>query len=281
MILIADSGSTKTLWVLIKDNKVVFKKLTTGLNPNYTEIKQIEQTIKEILTACKLKLQIKKVFFYGSGCSAALNRKIISIAFKRLLPKAIIKIETDVLGAARAMDNGTTYIACILGTGSNACLYNGKKISYKIQSYGYLFGDYGSGANLGKNLLQKYFDNTLSKKLKEAIFKGNVSNINNFIASFYKNEMPNKFLASFAYFFSNKLFKAELQEIKLHSLSNFFEKQVSMIPNSKNYILNFSGSIAWYFKEEISEIAKSYGYKPGSFYQSPMDGLIKFHCKKN
>ncbi|MBC7864845.1 MAG: ATPase, partial [Bacteroidia bacterium] len=196
MILVADSGSSKTLWVLRHNGMDIFMKVTAGLNPNFTPEYAIEKTIRSFVTESRLKNKISKVFFYGSGCGRKKGKEEIEGILKTVLPAAKIKVESDLVGAAHGLSMGKPSVSCILGTGSNACLYNGKKIVQAIPSYGFIFGDYGSGAHLGKLLLQDYFDNKLPKGIKTKLEKTADFSAEKCIENIYRKPSPNRFLAS-------------------------------------------------------------------------------------
>ncbi|RME16596.1 MAG: hypothetical protein D6799_04750, partial [Bacteroidetes bacterium] len=221
--LIADSGSTKTEWALITKQSVLLRFETSGINPYFLNEKQIEQLLhKEVLPYLQKYLNlIQAVYFYGAGCSNKENNLQLKRAIRNTFDIEEIHIWHDLLGAARATCKREKGIVGILGTGSNACVYGGWSILKAAVSYGYLFGDYGSGANIGKMFVQAYCDNTLPKELKASFEKAGYNNEK--ILSIYKHPMPSRFLASLFPFIYQYKEHAFVKEIITTSLRKYFE----------------------------------------------------------
>jgi glucosamine kinase len=278
LTLIADSGSTKTDWVLIDRENIVSNVKTIGFNPYFQTRDQISN---EIMLNLKPALdkhiqQIDHIFYYGAGCSNDVNCKIVLDGISKAFESKQININHDLLAAARALCGKEPGIACILGTGSNSCLYDGKNVIENIPSVGYLFGDDGSGAHIGKTFIQAYFDNTLSKKLKDA-FEAAGYHREEILDNCYKKGMPSKYLASVSKFVATQIKDPSVRKMVKNCFKGFFAKQVSKYTNSREYKVHSVGSIGSNYKDILAEVVNEEGYKLGKVIQSPIDGLIEYH----
>lgn len=278
LYLIADSGSTKTDWVIINSNEVVAEFKTIGFNPYF---QTTEQIYDEIILNLKpfisgyLK-EITQLHYYGAGCSNEINCKIVSEGISNALGIKNIHVNHDLLAAARALCGSKPGIACILGTGSNSCLYNGTQVSENVPSYGYMFGDEGSGAQMGKTLIQAYFYNELKPKLKSALETKGIHR-EEILDNVYKKGMPSKYLASFSKFISENIKDDSMKKIVKDSFTAFFKRQISEYTDSRKYVVNSVGSIGYYYQTILAEVANEEGYKLGKVIKSPIEGLIEFH----
>jgi glucosamine kinase len=280
MILIADSGSTKTTWAIVNEGKEVLRMETAGLNPNFYHRDFLDETISSFAKKIKYSAKITSVSFYGSGCGSAKPRQIIQKTLKRYFPSAKkITVGSDLLGAARALCGEQRGVACILGTGSNACLYDGKVITAKAISYGWMFGDYGSGAHLGKLLIQDYCDDVLPSLIKKKLEKDAGVSHDMLIGNLYRSEFPNRFLASFSIFIEKNKKHAYCAQLIESSFSAFLEKQLGNLRNAKKHPLHFAGSVASAFQPELLALLKKKGFKAGRILKSPIEGLINFHTR--
>jgi N-acetylglucosamine kinase-like BadF-type ATPase len=277
-ILIADSGSTKTDWVLLEGDKIIAKYQTIGFNPYFQNSEDIHVEIKsKLMPILSNKINtITKIAYYGAGCST--NDKIDVVKQGLLLAFGTIlsEVNHDLLAAARALCGKEKGIACILGTGSNSCLFDGNTITENVPSVGYLFGDHGSGAAIGKTFVQDYFDEKLPIHLKIAFEKAGYSR-EIILENVYKKPMPSKYLAgivSFLVSFNDDIY---IRALIKNCFSIFFEAQVSKYTNAKNLYINSVGSIAYYYKDILAEVCKEKGFLIGNIIKSPMDGLIKYH----
>lgn len=275
--LIADSGSTKTEWALITKQNVLLRFETSGINPYFLNQKQIEQLLhKEALPYLQKYLNlIQAIYFYGAGCSNKENNLQLKHAIKNILNIEEIHIWHDLLGAARATCKKEKGIVGILGTGSNACVYGGLSILKTAPSYGYLFGDYGSGANIGKIFVQAYCDNTLPKELKIE-FEKNGYSPEKILQGVYKNPMPSKFLASVFPFVIKHKHNELIKNIIQNSLTKYFEIQVLPLIEEK-YPMHLVGSVADILREELMQTASHYHLEIQSIVKKPIEGLIEYH----
>jgi N-acetylglucosamine kinase-like BadF-type ATPase len=277
MILIIDSGSFKADWVFLTHTFSKHIK-TEGLNPYFIDSKTVSEKLEAITEVKENKKDIKRIFFYGAGCSTNDNKAIIYRLFQKIYPAAMIQVDTDLTGAAKALFNREKGIACILGTGSNCCLYDGEKITEQTPSLGYILGDEGSGAYMGKKLLRKYLYNQLPKYLGSRLEQEYQLNREKILKSIYQDHFPNRYLASFSEFIHTYKQEKAISVIINQSIEDFFTSHVMKL--SKNFKkVRFAGSIAWFFKEDITSIAEKYKLDLDKVIQSPAKDLKKFHEK--
>ncbi|MFN5183492.1 MAG: ATPase [Bacteroidota bacterium] len=280
MILIADSGSSKTDWVLLDKKQEHGRFSSLGLNPNFSSDEVIFQEIEKTFNNSAFSIKVSEIYFYGSGCGNPQNLERVKICLSKIFVNAkVIEVYSDIFGSARALCGNSPGLACILGTGSNSCLYNGEKVIYQSPSYGFIFGDEGSGADIGKRTLQNYFDNTFSCETNEAFSSWINLSHTEIINKIYRQPNANRFIASIAMFHSENLENSEIKILRTESFSAFFEKQIAKIPQAQSYKLSFTGSVSSVFSEEIKTIAQSKKFQVENIFQSPMQGLINFHSK--
>lgn len=280
-ILLADSGSTKTDWVVIDNGKVVADYKTIGFNPYFQTTEQIyDELILNLKPFISEHLSsVEKLYYYGAGCSNEINCKIVGDGIKAALDLQEVKIGHDLLAAARALCGSDSGIACILGTGSNSCLYNGVDVAENVPSYGYMFGDDGSGAHIGKTLVQAYFNDELPVKIKTA-FEAKGYHREEILDNVYKKGMPSRYLASINSFVSDNIKEPYMKKLVKQCFVDFFHKQIEKYTDSRKYTVHSVGSIGYYYKTILAEVANEEGYKLGKVIKSPIEGLIEFHNKK-
>ncbi|MBS1591365.1 MAG: N-acetylglucosamine kinase [Bacteroidetes bacterium] len=277
MKLIADSGATKCEWCLLYNGKKK-KVITQGISPYFlTTVQIVELLQKELLPKLNKDILIKEVHFYGTGLNNNNNKKILNLALKKIFTKAIISLNTDLLAAARALCGKEKGIACILGTGSNSCFYNGKKIISNSPGIGYVLGDEGSGAYLGKKIIQYYLYNTFDDELKNSFEKMFNTNPIEILEKVYKQPLANRYLASFAIFLAENRGHYMIENIIEDGLNDFFFTHLCKYRESWLMPINFIGSVAFGFKDILKELCHSYEFELGTILKKPMDGLIKYH----
>lgn len=277
-VLIADSGASKTEWCLLTNNK---KKtiVTQGMSPYFLSQAQLTEIIQEkILPVAKNNLP-EKIFFYGTGCSNPHNVKIVKDAFKSVFKKAQVNVDHDLMGAAKALCGHEKGVACILGTGSNSCYYNGKKIIKNSPGLGYVLGDEGSGAYLGKKIIQHFLYNTFDEDLMDRFNAKYKTNSTEILDAVYKQPLPNKYLANFTHFLSENRGHFMIENIIEDSFNEFFFNHIYKYRESWTLPINFIGSIAYVFKDVLKEMCHTYELQLGKVLKRPMDGLIKFHAQ--
>jgi len=278
VILIADSGSTKCSWKVIPETSGMNVVNTKGINPFFRTTESIYRELHEDLLPFTQE-QVDHIFFYGSGIINEEKAEIIRIALHHLYPAAKIELFSDVLAASRSIFGSSKGIACILGTGSNACLYDGKKVTAGISPLGFILGDEGSGAVLGKKLLGDYFKEVMPKAVRSKFERKYHLTRDEALQRVYKTERPNHFLASFAPFLSEEITEDYCHHLVKTSLIEFFERNVTKIPDYKSFCIGFIGSVAYYFSGIVREVCDIYQMNCISILQEPMDGLVKYHLK--
>jgi glucosamine kinase len=274
--LIADSGSTKAEWCLL-DGKKKKLFLTQGLSPYFLSSEQIEYIIEHELKTKMKNAEPEEIYFYGTGCSSPENVKLVKKAIQRAFPDAIVAVDHDLMGAAKALCGNDKGVACILGTGSNSCYYNGKKIVKNSPGLGYVLGDEGSGAYLGKKVIQYFLYNTFDADLMDRFnAKFNTNNIE-ILDAVYKKPLPNRYLASYAVFLAENRGHYMIENIIEDGFNDFFFHHIYKYRESWTLPVNFVGSIAYGFKDVLKEMCSAYELQLGKVIKKPMDGLIKFH----
>jgi len=274
--LIADSGATKCEWCLIIDGK---KKtiLTQGISPYFLDEAQIVTILNKSLIPKLKEVIIEEVFFYGTGLSNANNALVVKKVLKTLFKKAKIIIETDLTAAARALCGKKKGIACILGTGSNSCYYDGKKIQKNSPGIGYILGDEGSGAYLGKKVIQHFLYNTFDEEIMARFEKRFMTTPIEILEKVYKQPLANRYLASFAIFLAENRGHYMIENIIEDGLNDFFFTHIYKYKESWTYPINFIGSIAFGFKDVLQDLCKTYELELGRVFKTPMKGLIEYH----
>ncbi|MER3464313.1 MAG: N-acetylglucosamine kinase [Chitinophagaceae bacterium] len=274
--LIADSGATKAEWTLINNSK---KKtlFTQGISPYFLNTHQIAELTQTEL-ASKLKGQhVTQIHYYGTGCANPENAKSIKKALQRVFPSAHVNVNTDLMAAARAGCGNEKGIACILGTGSNSCYYNGKTIVKNSPGLGYVLGDEGSGAYLGKKVLQYYLYNTFDEDLRSRFDARFITNTVEILDNVYKKPLPNRYLASFTMFLAENRGHYMVENIIEDGLNDFFFQHLNKYNEVWKYPVHFIGSVAHGFKDVIKELCQAYEFELGTILKNPMQGLIKYH----
>lgn len=283
MILLADSGSTKTSWALLNKHARVASCSTQGYSPSHQSAETMEQLMRmelspEILKAGENKAL--KIYYYGTGCSTEAKKNAVKKAIQNIFKTPDVKVEHDLLAAAIALCGDKPGIACILGTGSNSCYYNGEEIIENVPSLAYMFGDHGSGFYIGKRLLQDYFDDKIPAKLKEFLSKKPEFEREYILEQVYKKPMPQRFVASYTKTVSAYLQEDYMREMVKDCFRDFFVMQVEKYSNHKELPVSFVGSIAFHFKELLLETLAERDLQAGIFLKEPMEGLIEYHLKE-
>lgn len=274
--LIADSGSTKTEWCLI-DGKTRKTFITQGLSPYFLSAEQVEYIIENELKSKLKKIAPDEVFFYGTGCSNPANVKLVKKAIEKVFNGVHVSVDHDLTGAARALCGWEKGIACILGTGSNSCYFNGKKIIKNSPGLGYVLGDEGSGAYLGKKVVQYFLYNTFDADLMDRFMAKFNTNRDEILTAVYKKPLPNRYLASYAVFLSENRGHYMIENIIEDGFNDFFFNHIYKYRESWTLPIHFTGSVAFGFKDVLKEMCASYELQLGRVIKKPMEGLIKFH----
>lgn len=276
MILIADSGSTKTDWRLI-GAAGISQCQTTGINPYFQSSGDISQLLRQELSP-KLDLSgVTAVHFYGAGCAAPEKADTVRMALQEELEKAEIHVGTDMLGAVKALCGNEPGIACILGTGSNSCYYDGTAIMENVPSYGYLFGDHGSGANIGKRLVQAWVDGKLPPELKKRFEERSGNAREQILENVYRKPFPNRFLAAYSKFVFQHLSHPFMVALVKESFHAFFSTQVEKYAAHKNVPVHAVGSVAFFYHAILKSVAEEKGITMGRILETPIAALTLYH----
>ena len=274
--IIADSGSTKCQWTIIlgKEKKTIS---TAGMNPYFLSINEMAAMIQKAFQKKIALGSIDAIYFYGTGLGNPNNVSAIKKALKQVFTNASLDIQTDLVAVARATCQHKKGVACILGTGSNTGFYNGNKIVKNSPGLGYVLGDEGSGAYLGKKVLQYYLYKTFDEEIMHAFENKYAIQKDQILEAIYKQPLPNKFMASFALFLSEHRGHYMIENIIEDGLNDFFFTHLNKLHESWLHPIHFSGSVAYAFKDTIKQLAAAYELEIGKIIKSPMEGLIAFH----
>ncbi len=279
MLLIADSGSTKTEWRLVnEEGNQITSVITEGLNPYFLSKEKITLTIEEkILPVVR---EVEKVFFYGAGCGLPVKANLVKEALDNTVSARFpSEVSGDIIGAARSLLQDDRGIACILGTGANSCIYDGHEITSIMPSLGYMFSDWGSGTVMSKDMISLLLQEKLPSTMLEdfnATYKLGRPEILDHI---YNKPLPNRFLASFTPFLLKYAEVPECSAIILSNFTKFFFYYVMQYPTQKKVTkVSFTGSIAYRFRPYLLKVADELGIEIENIVQHPMDGLVKYHC---
>lgn len=283
--LIVDSGSTKTSWcfAFLPDTKSAdgARTVTTeGLNPAVMSAEEVKEKIAKALNHCLQSLSIsaadvENVFFYGAGCIAG-RAGVVSESISSILVDAKIYVADDLLGAARALCGHKSGIACILGTGSNSCLYDGENIVAHTPALGYVLGDEGSGAVLGRKFLNAVLKQTLPENIRKRFLQESGLDMAEVINQVYRSPAPNRFLASMSKYIHGYLDEKEVRDIVVDNFEDFIRNNI-LAYGDEFRTINVVGSIAYHYKEQLTEAASRNGFQIGKIIKSPIEGLIEYH----
>lgn len=279
MILIADSGSTKTDWCVCNGTDKQCIVNTQGINPYHQSIDDIKTIIcTEFIPqiANISKESITEIYYYGAGCATEIKCNIIKDILAEHFTNARINVASDLLGAARALCKNSEGIACVIGTGSNSCLYDGKNIADNIPSLGYILGDEGSSVALGRRLLSDCFKRQLPANVANEFMAEYDLTMESVLENIYKKPLANRYMAQFTPFIAKHREIPQVHNILISCFTDFFKRNV--IAYHKPWLpVHFVGSVATVFSEELIETANSLGMKAGQFIQNPIDGIVSYH----
>ncbi|RIH64931.1 ATPase [Mariniphaga sediminis] len=275
MIAIADSGSSKTDWLFIEKEQETSIK-TPGINPFFQNTEEILENQMNLI-AYHLKNKTQKVFFYGAGCIKGKSDSVVAKALRKIFSHADIFVEDDMQGAARALLGKKEGIACILGTGANSCYYDGTKILDKVPPLGFILGDEGSGAHIGRLFLNDYFKRALPEDLKAKANKELSLDMPEVLAAVYRKEYPSRYLAGFSTFLGNHKNLSYTQNLIKRSFTEFFSRNIERYENYKNREVSFVGSIAFHYASILKEVAVNRKITIGKIIEKPIAGLKQYH----
>ncbi|MCY7310837.1 MAG: N-acetylglucosamine kinase [Chitinophagaceae bacterium] len=275
-ILIADSGATKAEWCLLTNGR---KKtiITQGISPYFLNTGQITELLLKELKPKLKNVEVDEVYYYGTGCANPVNAKSVKKAVSKVFEGARVNVNHDLMGAARALCGEKKGVACILGTGSNSCYYDGKKIVKNSPGLGYVLGDEGSGAYLGKKVIQYYLYGTFDDELRGRFDLTYTTNTAEILENVYKKPLPNRYLASYARFLADNRGHYMIENIIEDGLNDFFFTHLCKYRETWTLPIHFAGSVAFGFKDVLQQLCNSYEFELGKIMKNPMEGLVEYH----
>jgi glucosamine kinase len=274
--LIADSGATKAEWCLLHNGKkkIIF---TQGISPYFLSTEQIITLLQNELAPKLKNFEVEEVYYYGTGCANPLNARSVKTAVSRVFAGAKVEVTHDLMAAARALCGRSRGVACILGTGSNSCYYNGSKIVKNSPGLGYVLGDEGSGAYLGKKVIQYYLYGTFDDELRGRFDLTYTTNSTEILENVYKKPLPNRYLAGFTQFLAENRGHYMIENIIEDGLNDFFFNHLCKYREIWKLPVNFAGSVAFGFKDVLQHLCNSYEFELGTVIKNPMEGLVAYH----
>ena len=273
MRLIIDAGSTKMGWILMDGPEAKAHFVTKGFNPNYSPAQYLVETCH----GASLPNEIQSIYYYGTGCGNEQNCQIIKEVFQARFPHAEIHVTHDLMAACHAVLGHEKGIACILGTGSNSCLYDGKDIIEKAVSLGYLVGDEGSGKHIGSEVVRAYFYGFMPEDLRQKFEETYHLELKDFIDKVYHQPQPSRYLATFAKFAGEHQSNPFMKELVKGCFNAFIEAFVMRYSECKSLKISFVGSVASHFQVILNEVLTEYGLVLGEVMPSPAEGLIRYY----
>jgi glucosamine kinase len=277
MILVADSGTTKTEWCIITDLETTEIVVTSGINPFYQDAENIASILQKEFIPSK---KFDAIYFYGAGCINQEKQEIVKRALLQVFGTTNIYVGSDLLAAAHSLCQKEPGIVCILGTGSNSCYYNGSEIIVNVSPLGFILGDEGSGAVLGKKLIGDILKKQLPQSLIDDFFKTYPTTAAEILENVYKKPFPSRYLANYTKFLSRNIRYPEIENIVLFSFREFVTRNLLLYPEIERTQIHFTGSIAFYFKVQLRKVIEEQHLILGNIERAPMNGLTKYYNSK-
>lgn len=275
--LIADSGATKAEWCLLQDGKIktIF---TQGISPYFLNTGQIAELLKKELLPKLKKYRVDEIYYYGTGCVSTVNARSVKKAIQQVFSKTKkVEVTHDLMAAARALCGREKGVVANLGTGSFCCYYDGKKIVRQIPGIGYVLGDEGSGAYLGRKVIQYYLYETFDDDLRARFSAKYITNRAEILENVYKKPLPNRYLASFTMFLTENRGHYMIENIVSDGLNDFFFVHLCRFKESKTLPVHFAGGVAFGFQDVLQDLCGTYGMQLGKVLKNPMPGLVEYH----
>ena len=276
MIIIADSGSTKTDWIIVDQEKQIAFK-TKGVNPLFIKEQDFINELESSFPTNINSSEVKEVYFYAPSCNSTERAAILERPLKSIFTSAKIEVNSDLLAAARSLFKHQKGLACILGTGSNSGYYKDNTLTYKTNSLGYILGDEGSGAHLGLQLIKAYLNQQLDKKLEAAFYQEYKLDLNQIINKVYKEAYPNRFLASFSPFIKKHIQNEIIYKMVEQSFSDFIDLHILPYQKDEKIAVGFVGSVAFHFRDILEKLAKNKAFVITQISPSPIENLVQYH----
>ncbi|HEX8376764.1 MAG TPA: N-acetylglucosamine kinase [Pedobacter sp.] len=281
MILVADSGSSKADWIIIKSDTERIAFSTKGINPFFVNEKEICKLLSGYDEIQQYNSKIKEVHFFGAGCSSPDKREIVSNGLSKVFSKAFINVEDDVLGAVYATCGNSKGFTCVLGTGSNIAYFDGEEAHYGVHGIGYILGDEGSGAYFGKKIIAAYLYGQMKGALKKEFETRYKIDKETVILNVYQKSSPNIYLASFSRFMYKRRNDKLIQSILFDGFEEFAKTHILRQANYQAYSCHFVGSISYFFQDVVSQVCDKHHIKLGKVVASPINGLTEYILTKN
>lgn len=280
MKLIVDSGSTKATWALVSETGEIIKRTTTeGINPQFMNCQTTSNTIEGAAKSMPSDSTIKQIWFYGAGCIDEKSNLMLCQRLKSVFETSQIDINSDMLGAARALFGSGNGIACILGTGSNSALYDGDAMKYNTYAGGFILGDEGSGAVLGKHLISDWVKRCMPEHIYNILSGEYNLTYSEVVDKVYRQPYPNRYLASFAKFVGAHIGEEYMQQLVSEEFSLFFRRNISHYP--PHLPIGFIGSVAYYFAPQLQDAARQFGRTIIDIQKEPIESLAMYHTHNN
>lgn len=279
MYLVCDSGSTKADWLLYNGKDVDGPFHSIGFNPYFHTSDFVYSTLINNSELVAFSEVVDEVFFFGAGCSDEVKKETIAAGLRKFFPNAKVIVDHDLLASAYATCRSEAGIACIIGTGSNSCWFDGKKVHEKNYGLGYILGDEGSGSYFGKKLTTHFLYNLMPAEIHQDFLETYALNKNSIVDHVYKQPNPNVWLASFATFLSKHRSNEYIQKVIRTGLNEFLDLYVCNYPDYKNKMVHFVGSIAFYFEIELKEEANKKDITVGRIIKQPIQGLMDYYIE--
>lgn len=275
MQLIADSGSTKVSWRAIKDDGSVVEIETSGINPVFMEDADIQKILADSLVPV-IGDKVDNIWFYGAGVVGGEPSAKLERCFQKVFPGSSCEAVSDVMAAARALCGHKPGIACILGTGSNSCFYDGEQITSNVKAGGFILGDEASGAYLGKRFISDFIKGLLPDAIEKEFVKRYGLDYLAIVQKVYREPLPSRFLASFSPFINEFRNHPHIANLLKNSFDEFLSRNIIHY-DYKKYPVNFVGSIAYYYKDILEKAVAAKGMRMGTVLKGPIDGLVEYH----
>ncbi|MDF3078696.1 MAG: N-acetylglucosamine kinase [Sphingobacteriaceae bacterium] len=280
MILVADSGSSKTDWILSLPGAKRLAFRTPGINPYFLSEKDIVKIFHQVAEIQPYADKVKEIYFFGAGCSSPDKHEVVSNGLSAFFKKAFVSVDNDMIGCAYATCGEYKGLTCILGTGSNIAFFDGKDIYQSNHGLGFILGDEGSGTYLGKKLLTDYLYGRMPDNLKKLFIKSHKVDKETVIQHVYMMPSANLYLASFARFLSEQRGNKYIDGLLYQSFDDFIKTCVLTYPKHQEFACHFVGSIAFHFKDILSQACKDNGVQVGKILKHPIDELFQFILKR-
>jgi len=282
MIAIADSGSTKTSWIFIDNSGKSYSYKTDGFNPYYqTRENMVNNLQNQLIAYLEFTDVVDSIYFYGAGCEQPAKTEQVALALRQAFPESQIHVAHDLLAAAKAVLGDKEGIACIAGTGSNSCYYDGTNVIENVNSLGLFLGDEGSGGYKGKILLKAYMRNNLPLDLKQKFEEKYTDRTAEMLDNIYSKPFPSRYLASFTPFITENIQHEYIYNLVYKSFEDQFDNCISKYARYKELEVCYIGSVAFFLKDILAQVAKDKGVTLGKIIRNPIEGLVEYHTKKS